>query len=118
MAGVNSAPMGPGMAPLAAAIDRFCDRRLAGRSPSDLARELTQLGHERDRLDLEFSRTAAAFAATDEYERQGLVSPIHWIRLNCHMGSGGAVERIAVGEQLERLSESVETMAEGGIGFV
>ncbi len=118
MAGsVDSTPMGPGMASLAAAIDRFCDRPVAGRTPSDLAGELFHLRHQCDRLELEFSQTAAAFAATDEYDRQGLVSPIHWIRLNCHMGSGAAADRIAVGEQLERLSESVETMVEGEIGF-
>src|ERR1700730_16826812 len=114
---VDSTPMGPGMASLAAAIDRFCERRLDGRSPSDLAGELPHLRHQCDRLELEFSQTAAAFAATDEYDRQGLVSPIHWIRLNCHMGSGAAADRIAVGEQLERLPESVEAMEEGAIGF-
>ncbi|MDQ6720200.1 MAG: HNH endonuclease [Candidatus Dormibacteraeota bacterium] len=118
MAGsVDSTPMDPEMAALAAAIDRFCERPLAGRSASDLTCELTHLRHQCDRLELEFSQTAAAFAATDEYDQQGSVSPIHWIRLNCHMGSGAAADRIAVGEHLERLSESVETMAEGEIGF-
>lgn len=118
MAGsVDSTPMGRGMASLAAAIDRFCERRLTGRSPSDLAGELTHLRHQCDRLELEFSQTAAAFAATEEYDRQGLVSPIHWIRLNCHIGSGAAADRIAVGEQLEGLPESVEAMAGGEIGF-
>ena len=118
MAGsVDSTPMSPEMASLATAIDRFCERRLAGRSPSDLTCELIHLRQQCDSLELEFSQTAAAFAATDEYDRQGSVSPIHWIRLNCHMGSGAAADRIAVGEQLERLSESVETMAEGEIGF-
>ena len=118
MAGsVDSTPMGPGMASLAAAIDRFCDRRTAGRSASDLAGELTHLRHQCDRLELEFSQTAAAFAATDEYDRQGLVSPIHWIRLNCHMGSGAAADRIAVGENMDGLPESVEAMAGGEIGF-
>jgi uncharacterized protein DUF222/HNH endonuclease len=114
---VNSTPMDPEMASLAAAIDRFCDRRMTGRSPSELANELTYLRHQCDRLELEFSQTAAEFAATDEYDQQGMVSPIHWIRLNCHMGSGAAADRIAVGEQLERLSQSVETMAKGEIGF-
>jgi len=99
------------MASLATAIDRFCERPLDGRSPSDLAGELTHLRHQCDRLDLEFSQTAAAFAATDEYDQQGFLSPIHWIRLNCHMGSGAAADRIAVGEQLEGLPASVEAMA-------
>ena len=118
MAGiVDSTPMGAEMASLAAAIDRFCERPTDGRSGSDLAGELTHLRHQCDRLELEFSQTAAAFAATDEYDRQGLLSPIHWIRLNCHMGSGAAADRIAVGEQLESVPESVEAMAGGEIGF-
>jgi len=118
MAGiVDSTPMSAEMALLAAAIDRFCERPTEGRPASDLACELTHLRHQCDRLDLEFSQTGAAFAATDEYDRQGLLSPIHWIRLNCHMGSGAAADRIAVGEQLESLPESVEAMAGGEIGF-
>jgi Domain of unknown function (DUF222) len=118
MAGlIDITPIGPGMASLAAAIDRFCERPLTGRSPSDLTCELTHLRHQCDRLELEFSQTAAAFAATDEYDQQGLVSPIHWIRLNCHMGSGAAADRIAAGEQFEGLPESVEAMAGGEIGF-
>lgn len=118
MAGVvDSTPMGAEMASLAAAIDRFCERRTDGRSATALAGELTHLRLQCDRLDLEFSQAAAAFAATDEYDRQGLLSPIHWIRLNCHMGSAAAADRIAVGEQLDGLFDSVEAMAGGEIGF-
>src|SRR3979409_1296300 len=98
---LDTPPISPEMASLAAAIASFCDRP-TGVPPSDLAGELYHLRHQCDRLELEFSQTAAAFATTDEYDRQGLVSPIHWLRLNCHMGGGAAADRIAVGEQLER----------------
>jgi hypothetical protein len=118
MAGVvDTTPMSAEMALLAAAIDRFCERRTDGRSPSDLTSELTHLRHQCDRLDLEVSQTAAAFATTDEYDRQGFLSPIHWIRLNCHMGSGAAADRLAVGEHIDSVPESVEAMAGGDIGF-
>src|SRR5713226_2644094 len=110
-------PMGPGMVPLAAAIDRLCERRQTGRSPEDLAGELIHIRHQCDRLELEFSKTAAAFAATDEYDVQGSISPIHWIRLNCHMAGGAAADRVAVGEQLTAVPMSVDTMGEGEIGF-
>jgi hypothetical protein len=108
--------MEPEMAALAAAIDRFCERRRAC-SPEAIAGELIHLGHQRDRLDMEFSRIAAAFATTDEYDAQGSVSPIHWIRLNCHMGGGAAADRITVGENLEQMPQSAGAMAEGDIGF-
>ena len=114
---VDRTPMSADMALLAAAIDRFCERRIDGRSDEDLAGELTHLRHQCDRLELEFSQTGAAFAATDEYDRQGFLSPIHWIRLNCHMGSGAVADRLAVGEHMDGLPASVEAMAGGEIGF-
>jgi len=108
--------MGPEIALLAAAIDRFCER-MRPASPEDLSYELIHLHRQRDRLDLEFSKSAVAFATTDEYDAQGSVSPIHWIRLNCHMGGGAAADRVAVGECLEQIPESVDAMAKGDIGF-
>lgn len=118
MAGsVDTTPIGPEMASLAEAIDRFCERREAGHSPSDLTCELVHLRHQCDRLELEFSQTSTEFAATDEYDRQGSISPIHWIWLNCHMGSGAAADRVAVGEQLQNVPESHQSMVDGEIGF-
>jgi hypothetical protein len=114
---LDGIPMGSAMAPLSVAIDVFCERPTAGRSPEDLAGELVHLRHQCDRLELEFSKTAAAFAATEEYDAQGFTSPIHWIRLNCHMAGGAAADRVAVGEQLAAVPTSVATMAEGEIGF-
>ncbi|HSS93526.1 MAG TPA: DUF222 domain-containing protein [Candidatus Dormibacteraeota bacterium] len=110
-------PMEPEMALLAGAVDRFCERHKEGRTPEQVTGELIHLRHQLDRLDLEFSEGAAAFAATDEYEAEGSVSPIHWVRLNCHMGGGAAADRIAVGEQLAHMPDSVEAMAAGDIGF-
>src|SRR5207249_1054655 len=63
------------------------------------------------------SDLAAAFAATDEFDREGSYSPIHWIRTNCHMTGGAAADRVAVGEQVERVPQTVEAMAGGQIGF-
>ncbi len=60
---------------------------------------------------------AAAFAATDEFDREGSYSPIHWIRMNCHMTGGAAADRVAVGEQVAHVSETVAAMAGGQIGF-
>ena len=70
-----------------------------------------------DLLELKFSEMSAAFAATDEFDHQGSVSAIHWIRHNCNLGGGAAADRVAVGEQLAGLPQSAESMAAGGIGF-
>ena len=109
-------PIGPEIAQLEVAIDRFCEQPLPDAGPA-LASYLTHLRQSADRLELRFSQGAAAFAVTDEYDEQGSVSPIHWVRVNCHMGGGAAADRIAVGEQLQRLPESHQSMVEGEIGF-
>jgi len=98
------------------AVEEFCDSP----PPATGAERLARLIHSRraiDRLELKFSQDSASFAATDEYETQGSVSPIHCIRLSCNMGSGAVGDRLAVGEQLNQLPESGQAMVEGEIGF-
>ena len=109
-------PASPAIAALAAAIDLYCAREPA-ESPEAAGWELTHLRHQCDRLELEFSRSSATFAATDEYESQGFVSPIQWIRHNCNMGGGTAADRIAVGELAQSLPQSIQATKDGEIGF-
>jgi hypothetical protein len=101
---------------LEAAVDRFTVQPLPQGGPA-LASYLMRVQRSADRLALKFSEGAAAFAETNEYDNQGFVSPIHWIRLNCHLTGGAAADRIAVGEQLESVPESHQSMVEGEIGF-
>lgn len=44
-----------------------------------------QRRHEIDLLELEWSQEAAALAATDRYEYEGLATPLEWIRITCKM---------------------------------
>jgi hypothetical protein len=101
---------------LSAAVSRFCEQPLPGGGPV-LATFILHLRPLVDRLEVKFSQAAAAFAETDEFEQQGSYSPIHWLRMNCHMSAGAAADRVAVGEQLPGLPESHQSMVEGGIGF-
>src|SRR3984893_8077480 len=98
------------------AIARFCEKSLPTGGPA-LATFLQHLRPSIDQLEIRFSEGAAAFAETDEYDQQGSYSPIHWLRLNCHLTAGAAADRIAVGEQLQSIPESQQSMVEGGIGF-
>jgi Domain of unknown function (DUF222)/HNH endonuclease len=107
---------GPQIVRLVARIKRFCAQPARTSGP-ELAADLTELRRGIDLIELKFSELAAAFAATEEYDEQGSVSPIHWIRHNCRMGGGAAADRVAVGEQLPSLSESTEALAGGEIGF-
>ena len=107
---------GPQVVRLVSRITRFCAQPARASGP-ELAADLTEVRRGIDLLELKFSELAAAFAATEEYDAQGSVSPIHWIRHNCRMGGGAAADRIAVGEQMPSLSESAEALAGGEIGF-
>jgi hypothetical protein len=101
---------------LESAVHRFSEQPVPGDGPA-LATFLERVQRVSDRIAVKFSEGAAAFAATDEYDQQGCYSPIHWLRLNCHMTAGAAADRIAVGEQLQSIPESQQSMVEGGIGF-
>jgi hypothetical protein len=105
------------MRDLVTAIDGFCARNKVGRDGQMLGVELITLRHECDRLELEFSETAAQFAATSQYELEDANTPIEWIRHNCKMGSYEAAQRVCVGESLAVLPQSVEAMDRGEIGF-
>jgi hypothetical protein len=102
---------------LAAAIDGFCGRDKIAREGHELGAELIALRHQCDRLELEFSETAAMFAATSEADLYGANTPIDWIRHNCRMGAHAAAERVCVGEQMAVLPQSIEAVDHGEIGF-
>src|SRR5436305_14685252 len=101
---------------LAAEVERFCDAEHRN-SGAELAIDLPSLSRCINLLQVKFSQMAASFAATDEYDREGAYSPVHWIRVNCHLTSVAAGDRLAVGEHLKRVPQSVEAMAGGEIGF-
>src|ERR1700687_4873036 len=84
---------------------------------AEIGEELKQVLHEQDVLGLRAAALAARFAATNEYDDQGYISPIDWIRFNCHVTSVTAADLIAVGENLHRMPESSQALAEGEIGF-
>jgi hypothetical protein len=84
---------------------------------SEVAEELLlelQRGHL---SQLRTASLAARFASTNEYVEQGFASPIEWIRFNGHLTSVAAADLIAVGENLERLPQTVQAVRDGEIGF-
>src|SRR6202165_4397936 len=103
------APQGSELTELLAAVRTFSERPDRHQSPGRLAQELIQLRHACDRLELEFSLSAAHFAATDEYQAPGSIPPIDWIRHQCRMSGHAAAERVCVGGEMERLPLSIET---------
>lgn len=101
---------------LEAAADQFCEQQVPEDGPA-LASFLQRVQRVGDRIALKVSEAAAAFAATDYYDDEGFVSSIHWMRMKCHLTAGAAGDRIAIGEQLQRMPESHQSMVDGEIGF-
>src|SRR5690348_4267334 len=112
-----SVPMSSAVSLLADAVDAFCSRDRSGMTAEQVGFEMVHLRHQSDRLEIEFSKLASEFAATDEHLASGSISPIHWIRHNCRMGSGAAADRVAVGEQAAGMPLSVDAVETGEIGF-
>lgn len=112
----DGGPGGDEIGGLASATQRL---RARSRSvaPQVLREELTRLRRIIDRIELEFSVVAGAFAATEEEEWQGCVSPPHWMRVECGMTSASASSAIAVGSQTAVLAESIAAVEEGRLGF-
>jgi uncharacterized protein DUF222/HNH endonuclease len=107
----------PYVADLLDAIERFRARPKGNREPAKLATELKGIRHGQDLLELDFSETAAEFGKTEEYDEQGSLSPIDWIRHHCRMSSSAVWGSMAVGQHLRDLSRSVEAVQSGEIGF-
>lgn len=109
--------MSSAVAELAVAVEAFSSRDRSGMTAEYVGFEMVHLRHQCDRLEVEFSKLASEFAASDEYVASGSVSPIHWIRHNCRMGSGAAADRVAVGDQMAGMPLSVDAVESGDIGF-
>jgi Domain of unknown function (DUF222)/HNH endonuclease len=84
---------------------------------SELGFILQGLRHFMDKMELEFARYAAEFAAGQEWNDEGFNTPADWIRINCHMNSNQAWAALAVGEHMGKLSESVQAMRDWEIGY-
>jgi hypothetical protein len=70
-----------------------------------------------DMLRLSFAQEAAEFASTDAWDEDGSNTAIDWIRFNCKMTGNEAADMISVGNNLQRMPESVQAVVQGEIGF-
>jgi hypothetical protein len=116
MCNAGTDPRDP-FAVLTAAIEGFVHGPAREMTQAQLADHLIAFRHAIDLLELGFATDAAVFASTDEYEVQGSVSPVDWIRHHCHMSSIAAGRAVTSGEQSGRLVGSVGALHAGEIGF-
>jgi Domain of unknown function (DUF222) len=102
---------------LIGAIERFVQVPTLELTATELGDFLVRLRHGIDLLELGFATGAATFATTDEYEAQGSVTPIDWVRHHCRMSAHAAARSVAAGEQIGRLPAAVAALDAGEIGF-
>lgn len=107
---METAVASPGLSGLFAA--------LAGYRPGpDLRSEMIGLARCRDLLDLIVAQAAGELAGSQLWEEEGYTSPVAWLRYETRMASGVAADRVTVGLNLEKLSESLAALEDGEIGF-
>jgi hypothetical protein len=113
----NADPEAGPVEALFAGIQRFIAGPPREVTAAQLGEYLIRLRHGIDLLELDFAIGASKFAATDEYEAEGSVSPIDWIRHNCHMSEHAAARAVTAGDQAGRLLASTSALDDGAIGF-
>src|SRR5205823_12373549 len=82
-----------------------------------LGSELMRRRREIDALEVAWSVDAAGFAESGYHLLEGSASGNEWLRHNCQMGRGAVGDRICLGQQIDRLPESLKAMHEEEVGF-
>jgi len=98
-------------------VHHFSEQLFADLAPDDYAGRMVRRRQAIDHMELGFAGDAAAFAADEQFVNDDSTSPIEWMRHDCKMSFGTAVDRLTVGEQLLRLPKSADALAAGEIGF-
>jgi Domain of unknown function (DUF222)/HNH endonuclease len=107
----------PEIGALLGSVEQLRARRRVGRTPYAISQELVHLRHAIDLAELEFAATVDEFVCTDEYELQGSVTPIDWVRHNCKMSGHAAAASACVGEMLPALPMACAAVTEQRIGY-
>ena len=102
---------------VAGLVARFSQQLFAGLEPDDYAGRMVRNRQAIDHLELGFSRDGAAFASGEQFRNDDSTTPFDWMRHECKMQFGAAIDRLTVGEQLPRLAKSAEALEAGEIGF-
>jgi hypothetical protein len=110
-------PPSPAISTLYDAVVAFRKSSRSGWTALEIGLEMINLRRIQDVLDLSFAEMSSEFSRTEEAERWGAAGDIDWIRHECRMTGTAALDRVTTGQQMHRLPESVQAVAEGDIGF-
>jgi hypothetical protein len=107
----------PDLGQLGRVVAGYCARPSGRQDQGELIDVLCRKRALITRLELDFARDAARFAAAYDECEHGNPSPISWMRQHCRMTSSAAAASICVGEQAARLPQSTGAVAQGRLGF-
>jgi hypothetical protein len=70
-----------------------------------------------DPLEAAFAGGVRRFDKSGEYQADGAVSMIDWLRWKCKLSGGAAAERVEIAHQLEELPKTEAAFATGTLGY-
>jgi hypothetical protein len=95
----------------------YCERAVEPADDGALATDLLLKRSLINRLELDFARDAARFAASYTEEESINPSPVSWLREYANMTSHAAATAVCAGERAPRLRLSAAALIDGRIGF-
>ena len=99
-------------------LERFRQELFRDLPADDAAARLVRGRWAIDCLEVAFSRDAAIVAESDAFAHDDPTNnPIDWMRHECRMQYGVALDRLRVGQQLADLNKTAGAVLDGKIGF-
>jgi len=98
------------------ALDELPDW-LATRDATELGEALIELRQVIDRSEAVFASGVRHFDRSGEYQADGALSVVAWLRSMCKLSAGAAAERVGVARALDQLPKTEQAFARGDLGY-
>jgi hypothetical protein len=82
-----------------------------------LGEPLIEIREVIDQSEAVFTDGVRRFDQSGEYQADGSLSVIAWLRWKCKLSGGAAAERVAIAHQLEQLPQTEAAFAAGDLGY-
>ena len=70
-----------------------------------------------DPLEAVFATGLRRFDKSGEYQADGALGIVAWVKSRCRLSGGAAAERVEIGRQLEQLPQTQKAFANGEVGY-
>jgi hypothetical protein len=80
-------------------------------------RSLINVRENIDQLESIFADGLHDFDQAGDYQADGALSSVAWLKWKCRLSGGAAAERVGIARQLEQLPKTQEAFAKGEVGY-